>query len=351
MDKRWEEIFNNRQSFNFETLKQLLKKINFKKTFKIIHVVGTNGKGSVSNYLTQGLIEQGFNVGLFTSPHLVIPNERIAVNNQLISDSEFFDIFKSFNIDDLHFFASTYLVALKYFENKKCDYVVMEAGIGGKRDVTKMIQGEYGLVTSISFDHMETLGYTLEAIASDKAQIMGENTSFIIPQTLDKKLQDIFIDEAMAKNSQYFIAPNTGKNYQEENQKLAHFALQTWFNIDFNNFSTPFGRSEIFLNNGYKTIFDVGHNEGGVKASLNYIKDEFKQVVIAFKDTKDTKEIKSLFPDKKVFFYKVNEHFQHFDEFEEIKGLKLFYKNQNTSTLYIGSFFLIGELWKIKNMS
>lgn len=347
MDPRWEIIFNNRKPVPYEEVLIPLKELNFKKTFKIIHVVGTNGKGSVSNYIAEGLQAQGFTVGLFTSPHIVKPNERIKVNGEEITDNEFFSIYEEISAN-VHFFAYTYLVAMKHFQNKGCDYVVMEAGIGGRRDLTRLIHGEYGVVTSISKDHTEILGNSLEEIAKDKAGIMSLGMMFAIPSSLDKDLQKIFKDEAKEVGAHVFVIDNDADKYRERNQKLAKGFLKKILGISFKNFSAMPGRTQTFIHNNVATTFDVGHNEDGVKESLKQIDAEYKQVVIAFKDTKDVTEIKNMFKGKKIFYYKVDSHFQDFADFEEIKDLESFYNNQKKSTLYIGSFYLIGELWKLK---
>ncbi len=141
----------------------------------IIHVAGTNGKGSTCKALSAILMKDGYKVGLFTSPHLVSINERIQINGVQISDEDFVDCFEKVKKEfDIHpsFFEVIFAMAAVYFKEKQVDYVIYETGMGGRLDATNVVKPELTIITSVSYDHMEYLGNTIEEIASEKAGII-----------------------------------------------------------------------------------------------------------------------------------------------------------------------------------
>lgn len=151
-------------------------------SYKIIHVAGTNGKGSTCSFLMSILEQTGKKVGLFTSPHLVKLNERIRINNDIISDDELIDIFhkvmyyvdlaKKEGILHPSFFELVFLMSVLYFKNKKVDYAIFETGMGGRLDATNVVCPVLSIITSVGFDHMQFLGNTIEEIAYEKAGII-----------------------------------------------------------------------------------------------------------------------------------------------------------------------------------
>jgi dihydrofolate synthase / folylpolyglutamate synthase len=153
------------------------------KELRIIHVAGTNGKGSVSKYIYHALREHGYNVGLYTSPYLLDFRERIEADGSWIGKDELAeytlrvlaaaDWMQSNGSDAPTEFEIVMAMAFLYFKEKQCDYVVLEVGLGGKGDATNIIESPLAsVITSISFDHMEYLGNTLTAIAGEKAGII-----------------------------------------------------------------------------------------------------------------------------------------------------------------------------------
>jgi dihydrofolate synthase/folylpolyglutamate synthase len=145
---------------------------------RIIHVAGTNGKGSVCAMIDSICRVGGYRTGLFTSPHLVTYRERIRVNGQMIGTDEVAsglttirDLIKSW---DPHptFFEITTALALVHFKDAACDLLVMETGLGGRLDATNALTPVVSVVTPIGFDHEKWLGHTLEAIAGEKAGII-----------------------------------------------------------------------------------------------------------------------------------------------------------------------------------
>lgn len=152
---------------------------------KIIHVAGTNGKGSICAFLTHMLLAQGYRVGTFTSPHLIKMNERIQINREPISDEVFLEAYLKVreackNIEPMNYFEHTFAMAMTVFAQSNLDYVILEVGLGGALDGTNAITTPIcSVIASISFDHMEVLGDTIEEIARAKAGIIKSGTPVV----------------------------------------------------------------------------------------------------------------------------------------------------------------------------
>ena len=154
---------------------------------KVIHIAGTNGKGSVSAIFAEILKSAGYKTGLYTSPHLVEYTERIKINNSDISQedfafytSEICTLAEKNNIDLTEFEILT-AVCFKYFYDKKIDYAIMETGLGGRFDAVNVIKkNELSIITSISLDHTDRLGATIKEISFEKAGIIKDNSVVII---------------------------------------------------------------------------------------------------------------------------------------------------------------------------
>ena len=167
-----------------EHTRELLSRLgNPQEGIKIIHVAGTNGKGSVCAYLNAMLLAGGKKTGLFTSPHLVRINERFQINGEDVSDEQFLDAFlkvekaaKEYEAEgDGHpsYFETLFLMGMLIFKEAGVEYLVMETGLGGRLDATNVVEKPLAcIITSISRDHTEYLGDTLEAIAGEKAGII-----------------------------------------------------------------------------------------------------------------------------------------------------------------------------------
>ena len=167
-----------------ELTRELLSRLgNPQEGIKIIHVAGTNGKGSVCAYLNAMLLAGGKKTGLFTSPHLVRINERFQINGEDVSDEQFLDAFlkvekaaKEYEAEgEGHpsYFETLFLMGMLIFKEAGVEYLVMETGLGGRLDATNVVEKPLAcIITSISRDHTEYLGDTLEAIAGEKAGII-----------------------------------------------------------------------------------------------------------------------------------------------------------------------------------
>lgn len=167
-----------------EHTRELLSRLgNPQEGIKIIHVAGTNGKGSVCAYLNAMLLAGGKKTGLFTSPHLVRINERFQINGEDVSDEQFLNAFlkvekaaKEYEAEgEGHpsYFETLFLMGMLIFKEAGVEYLVMETGLGGRMDATNVVEKPLAcIITSISRDHTEYLGDTLEAIAGEKAGII-----------------------------------------------------------------------------------------------------------------------------------------------------------------------------------
>ena len=153
---------------------------NPEQAYPIIHVTGTNGKGSTIAFMRDLFVSHGKKVGTFTSPHIVSIHDRICINGQPISDADFIRLANQVKEmeqrllethDQLSFFELLTVIALLYFKEQGMDLVLLEVGIGGLLDTTNVVTGEIAVITSIGLDHQETLGDSLEEIAKQKAGI------------------------------------------------------------------------------------------------------------------------------------------------------------------------------------
>ncbi len=163
-------------------VKELLGKIgNPERNLRCIHVAGTNGKGSVCSMIFFALREAGYKVGLYTSPHLKRFNERIKVNDSLITDKEIVEHFLEVKpyITNQSFFEITTAIAFLYFKEKNVDFAVLEVGLGGRLDATNVVTPLVSVVTNIGIEHTELLGNTVEKIAFEKAGIIKNNVPVV----------------------------------------------------------------------------------------------------------------------------------------------------------------------------
>lgn len=164
-----------------KTVAQKLQLLSLKA--KVISVAGTNGKGSTVTALEHIYHIAGYQVGTYTSPHLIHFNERIRINLSAISDD---DLCRAFSIIEairgdvvLTYFEMITLAALWFFQKKDVDIVILEVGLGGRLDATNIIDADLSIITTIDFDHQDFLGHTLEAIGYEKAGILRQGKPFI----------------------------------------------------------------------------------------------------------------------------------------------------------------------------
>jgi dihydrofolate synthase/folylpolyglutamate synthase len=278
---------------------------------KKIHVAGTNGKGSVCKYLTEILTLAGYKVGTFVSPYLKVFNERILLNNRLISNQDLkLYLEKILNYNDtldekMSFFELLTVMAFLYFKDQEVDVIIIEVGIGGKLDVTNTINYDLSLVTNIGTDHIEKLGPTEIDILNNKIGILKENGTMFT--TMDLKHKDYVIDYSRKINAQVFFVDKPEKlsdnplrfilegnqyelkmigEYQLFNAALAIKGINYLFpNIKYETISKALcnakwaGRLEL-INDTPKIYLDAAHN---------------KEAAIALRES-----IEILFPNQKI---------------------------------------------------
>lgn len=181
---------------------------------KVIHVAGTNGKGSVSSMLTQILMDAGYKTALYTSPHLERYNERYKINNIEISNEDFAEYIEKikFYADEMEkeeigrptVFEQLTAVAFLYFADKNVDYAVIEVGLGGRFDATNVVKEPIlSIITSISFDHTEFLGNTIESIAFEKGGIIKEGCPVVLYRQ-DKRVFDVISKLCIERNAELY---------------------------------------------------------------------------------------------------------------------------------------------------
>ena len=189
-----EEWLHSRIGLNFRSgLGRMQRAVdllgNPEKTYPIIHVTGTNGKGSTIAFMRELFVAHGKKVGTFTSPHIISIHDRICINGQPIAEEDFVRIANQVKEmektllethDQLSFFELLTLIALLYFKEQGVDLVLLEVGIGGLLDTTNVVTGEIAVITSIGLDHQETLGDNLEEIAEQKAGIFKAGKKAVI---------------------------------------------------------------------------------------------------------------------------------------------------------------------------
>jgi dihydrofolate synthase/folylpolyglutamate synthase len=169
-----------------DTMKEILERLgNPEKKFIVIHVAGTNGKGSVASYLTRILALSGYRTGLYTSPHLVRFNERIQINGEMITDAEVvtsYNRVEAANVGERSgtFFELTTAMAFDLFADKGVDVAVIETGMGGRLDATNIVTPILSIITNVSLEHKDHLGDTIAKIAYEKAGIIKEGIPAIV---------------------------------------------------------------------------------------------------------------------------------------------------------------------------
>lgn len=227
---------------NLNRMYQLLEKLNNpQKNLSFIHITGTNGKGSTSSIFQSVLRDAGLNVGLFTSPHLEVVNERIRINNEYIPDRDFIRIVNQIEPTilelekelDEKFFAFELLtvVAFIYFQERKPDIVILEAGIGGRLDSTNVIESaEVSIITSIGLDHTTVLGDSKAEIMDEKVQILKENDQLVVGP-VNKELKNIALNWAKKVNGKVSFIERKDIAIQKQTQDEQLFTYKDWSDL------------------------------------------------------------------------------------------------------------------------
>ena len=314
--------------------------------FKTIHIAGTNGKTSTSRMIERLLRTLDLKTGLFTSPHLIHPRERIEINGQIISDKRFQEIFDEINpyleiIDQkfvdapMTFFEVLTAMGFLAFSDEPIDVLSLEVGMGGRWDSTNVVTPEVSVITAIGLDHQEFLGSSIKEIAFEKAGIIKENIPVVISKQV-KEANLVLNEVALSRGSQTFregiefdvlertvgvggqqlniatpfgnyqdlFLPLFGK-FQASNAACALTAVETFLGkkLDlelvqdaFADFKSP-ARLQIVKRNP-TILVDAAHNISGVQNTLEAINETFKFdnkiLIIGFMKDKDIDEMLDL---------------------------------------------------------
>lgn len=250
------------------------------KAYKIIHIAGTNGKGSVSHLLAAILQQAGYKVGLYTSPHLIDFRERIRVNGQMIPQDYVVDFVERHRtiFEPLHpsFFELTSSMAFDYFRSEKVDYAIIEVGMGGRLDSTNIITPILSIITNISLDHTQFLGDTVEKIAYEKAGIIKKGVPVVIGEADDESVSKVLATAAKKCGSPVCLAQHEG--FLKESCLLESGEWQ--FNSsDFGQLSGELGGAAQFRNAATVLAAIYLLKEAGADIHIQAVRTGFKHVV------------------------------------------------------------------------
>lgn len=321
------EMTAKRGPIGLSRMKRLLELLgNPEEDLKFVHVAGTNGKGSVCQFIASMLRAAGYSVGVFTSPHVMEYNERFDIDGNYISDDDFCRIAtyvmsfaEQVNDEGYGYFSEFEILtstALLYFKEQSPDVVILETGIGGKMDMTNVILNPLvSVITQIGFDHVDMLGNTLAKIAEAKAGIIKEGVP-VISESSELEVKEVISDVAKEKNAKFIdaslakysindysefmdfdfeVSDGTDKvkidgvkisligEHQIRNAITALLAVKSMrdrmlIDIDESEMregltsARNMGRFEILNNNPY-IVIDGSHNPQGLKAAMETLKE------------------------------------------------------------------------------
>jgi len=314
-----------------EHTKELLKICgNPQDNYKSIHIAGTNGKGSTAAMLASILIESGYKVGLYTSPHLLRFNERIRVNGIPIPDEKIVDFVSryKFALENIQstFFEATTAMAYEYFYHEKVDIAVIETGLGGRLDSTNVLNPQVTIISSITIDHTEILGKDLKSIAFEKGGIIKDKVPLIL-SAQSKEVKKVLLEIADKKKSKVTYCK------QSDLKNIGVTELGTTFNWRGQDYTTSligdhqannavlaieatkFISNKIndsIINNGLQKVlwparlqkmhctrpifYDVAHNPHGIQVALDTLFKIYQTKPIGLLALKVDKEIELIVP-------------------------------------------------------
>lgn len=302
---------------------------NPQENLKMIHIGGTNGKGSTSNMLASVLQEQGYKVGLYNSPHLIDFTERIKVNGKN-ADKEFIFQFiqklKNLPKDILpSFFEYTTIMAFEYFRQQKVDFAIIEVGLGGRLDSTNIISPVVSAITNVALDHQDILGESLEQIATEKSGIIKQNTPIIsgddndlvkkIIKTKADELQADFIDATLI-NTQ--LETDLKGKYQRKNIPVVLGIIDVLRkkNIKISDSSIKNGLLNVQKNTNFLgrwfefskkplIICDTGHNQAGLEQVFSQLNElpNYKRIILGFVQEKKIDDVLKILPKNAEYYF------------------------------------------------
>lgn len=407
-------FFKGTKDPSLNAMKYFMEEFNHpEERLKFIHIAGTNGKGSCTEMMSNILVKAGYKVGKFLSPHLIKYNERISINGNCITDSEMEDLIKliqpkieKYNANskvNVTLFELETTMALLYFAKNKCDFVVLEVGLGGIYDCTNIVKPLVSIINSIGYDHMHLLGNTLKEIAYNKAGIIKENSETVFVEQ-EHEVNDVIISKCKEMNNQLHLLKGSDiknytfdddyqkidyKNYKDvlinlKGEKQIYNAILCLETIDILKKEYPVSNNAIY--EGLRTvihharfeklfdtptiIYDGAHNEPAIKnlkKSLEmYYEGIGKVFIVSILNTKDYKSIlQNLMTDDSAvyIFTSGNDATRYtskedlYSEAEKIGVYKQIYKKEllesidfaidnykNEVIFIVGSFYIYGDV-------
>jgi len=406
------ELYSRRTKgikIGLDRVQSVLEKLgNPHKSFKAVHISGTNGKGSVSNILYRLFRAHGLNAGLFTSPHLTRFTERIVVNDREILEDEIIALIEKIKPfgQELTFFEYVTVMAFLYFKEAEVEYAVLETGMGGRLDATNVVIPEVSVITSIGLDHEEFLGNDIKSIAWEKAGIIKKGIP-VVTSKQTSEAEEVIRKKAEEADSKIFIY---GKDFSAQLKSMtldgitftfqpSAFSLSSAFSLPLTGFhqlenvavamqafmiayphwdenhikeglknvKMP-GRLEI-VSREPLVVLDIAHNPHAANAlisSLKKLTDKKPVVVFGIMSDKDVQGFIKCFEN---YAYKIiftSPNYERALQYEELskrlngfskyidsakepekafkEGLSLCKKNPDIYLLCTGSAYLIGEI-------
>ncbi len=367
-------ILNNLRRFSgspdLNAIKTVLKNMdNFQNNLNIIHITGTNGKGSTLRFLERIYLSAGYSVGAFTSPQILKANEHIRINGKDISDKAFSKWI--FHIDEtckkigveLTYFETLTIISLLEMDDKNVDIALIEVGIGTELDSTNVFKEKTTVFTKIAVDHERLLGNTAEEVAKSKSKLITKGGKVVLGKNKGP-IAKIIEKKAMEMNCQFYTSKNlkmsyNSSSYQDENIATALAvirALEDVFPVDYDSavnslkdFKPPLRLEWI---NDF-ILLDSAHNTSGILALKDYVKSSISPKktstifgVLADKNPEQMLELVEEFSDEviltrplsdRAYDFKEKENF--FLDYKEAIDLAL-KKHENEVIIICGSFYL-----------
>ena len=290
--------------------------------YPVVHVLGTNGKGSVVHKSAKALSLAGYRVGTFTSPHIATFRERIQIDGKMISEERLVDalrqISKAADVCQLEpsFFAYCTLMALIYFAEEEVDIAFIEAGVGGRLDLSSVTRPDVAVLTSVGWDHQAYLGNTLDAIAMEKVAAIKPYSDVVLGCS---SARDVVLDYLKQQERPPIICPDDGGDSELGNQRIARNVLaflqkrfpvsEQWINEGV--LSRPTCRFEIYPPGDLlpgTVIFDVAHNLDSMKALRARLDKELGKhfrVVLGMSASKDANASLEHLPKESALYFPV----------------------------------------------
>lgn len=353
----------NLKHYHLETLKKINAYLGspIQKT-KVIHVAGTNGKGSVVYKVAASLTT--YKVGLFTSPHLFDIKERFVIDGQFITQKEYEKHLQTLQEAscsigvNLSYFETCVMIAFLFFQSHNVDLAVVEVGLGGRLDATNLCDPLCVAITSIGLDHTEILGNTLEKIAFEKAGIIKTNAPVVLGPCAQPA--EVFKQKALGFQAKVFQIKENFETFDEENTAIAQEVLiQTGLQYNPQGLKMrPPCRFKSLEHQGYHYVFDVAHNP----AAFEQLKKVITKDLVVCLGFSQGKDLQCCVDQLATFTHQIYvSPFEHerscrYEDLQQLKKVKCFKtleqsldqaQKKLSQILITGSFFMIQQACEI----